>query len=742
MGLPKLLKKSTYPLAGLRIVNAAYRKRPDTPQGGPAGVQRLVEDVVGKMYRGIHMHYTYETVVKPSLEVDTTIKELNLTPMMGKNLCAAESLEQVITEKCNKNYFSSAYAQNKNYFVLCHDIGSALGALEMGVPYSLVYHQQGSSCFELEAAGNYLNSASRNFLNETEKLVFENAVEVYFPSVGAQKTFFETTTNVARENVNLGAEPLYNTVADLSVDPQKARNFLAANGLAKLMLPEIREQYRIMISVGDYNDSKGMERSFDFACKLDHLVPKKVLWIGIGRRNRSGRFSEIQTKAKTAGIETLLIGDRLPHDLVMSLVDFSDQFVMMQHHSIFDFSSIEAMALSKSLVLSPVGGNLEFNKADNVAFFDPNATHVEQDKMLRVIAELDLRQHGQANYETFTTHFSKSCFERRYLAVYDRIIKHTLRPCTDEAGLPQATLAKARDTFQGKNVLILGPGHSASQLMPRDFNGKVVVALNSALELDHIPFDVHFMQDEPTKQGAWKRYRARQVQRFYGHVATPGMSHIQMDFDMIEKICGPVYSYNLASDRFDARHDCVLPDLSKRPILDMQSIAFTAMQVAGFAGAHSISIAGVDFSVRNHDGPNPNKYAGSVLDNLRFLSRSLRAKGVLVDVLHTTSQAVRDAVDDIEPLREEFENLSSFRVLQWYAKNALYAEALEYIRLHAVDNWFEQPKYLREIAQIHFENQSFDEAHYFFKEFFFVGGESKICRKKLKICEERTQHLA
>ncbi|MDJ0825030.1 MAG: hypothetical protein QNJ16_05945 [Rhodobacter sp.] len=734
MPLPRSIALPNRRPKDVRIVNCAFRRRPPVAQGGPAGVQRLVEDIFGGIYRGFHMYYFYETPTEDSSELRQTSRILELAPMVTKNLRAYESLMAALPKKFNNKYFETCFAEGKIYYLVCHEVGSALAAHQMGFPYSIVYHQQGALAFELEAAGERLSETDRALLNQIERVAFTHADAVYFPSRGAQEIFFETSQAVTHDEVKLASRPLYNTVAEFEARPDLAATYLVANGFGKLVLGEARQGYRVLISVGDYNASKGMERVFDFACALQRNLRQKVLWISIGRENRSGIFADIQKRADGAEIETLLVGDRLPHDLVMSLIDFSDQFVMLQRRSIFDFSTLEAMSQGKSIVLSPVGGNPEFDTMSNILFFDPDAPPELQKTQLKTIAAADVVTNGRLNKAAFDRSFSRVSFEQGYCGLYNDILQTQLNP-QSKPGLPSATARRAKEVFAGKDVLIVGPGGSSRHLTPADAEGRVLIALNSALNME-LPFDVHFMQDEPAKVGSWNAYRQKDVDRFYGVVNNAGGQHLRIDFELAEKLSDKIWRYELAPIRFDRRFDRFTLDFDTEPVADMQSILFSAVQVCAWAEAKSIRLAGIDFSGDNYDGANPNKYASGVNGNLAFLAETLKERGVDFGVFYTNSAFIKSLFDP-EAVKVEDKKRTPFRVLQDYAKAEEYEEAVQYFSKNFKMEWMKEPKYAREAAQIYQGADRLHEAAYFYELFFELGGESAQCMKNLAQCRDK-----
>ena len=62
----------------------------------------------------------------------------------------------------------------------------------------------------------------------------------------------------------------------------------------------------------------------------------------------------------------------LPHDEVMYIHRVSDVYIMLHRLSIFDFATLEAMSARTAVILSPIGGNLDFNKNRNIIYSSDN----------------------------------------------------------------------------------------------------------------------------------------------------------------------------------------------------------------------------------------------------------------------------------------------------------------------------------------------------------------------------------
>lgn len=408
-------------LRELAIVNFAYRPAQPSATGGPNGVLRVKQELLGSSYRGIPLYYFYEPrglVLPPMWQ--TWAKAQNIKTM-GRNILSSHNFIQNMLGNFIPNVYSTHGGTGFHFF--CHDIGTAASAHMCGFNYTLMYHNQGSFINERTSFGEEINEAERYLYNHFEKIAFENADRVYFPSLGASEAFFSTTEVVDRSMVNLAPAPLYNTVTDFEVADSAVPRFLAENGLERLLDRSVRAQYTVYISVGDYTQNKGIDRGPAVLGKIAESSKKKVLWIVLGNKHNSGIYESLVENAPTFGFETCFVPTRIPHAEAMGLIHWADWLFMMQRHAIFDFSTLETMKIARGVILSPVGGNLEFNRGNNIVYIDPDNFSREQ---AQAVAAADSRAAGVMNSTVFEEHFAAGSFRQAYRAAYDHIIENSL----------------------------------------------------------------------------------------------------------------------------------------------------------------------------------------------------------------------------------------------------------------------------------------------------------------------------
>lgn len=641
--LPKYAKdftpQGTPDIADICFVNIAYRPKPKgVAAGGPNGVLAVQQRLIGEIYRGFYLRYRFEPANLTLPELWTRwIKEQQLATM-SRNLLAAHWYVQHDLAKTLPQAFSTR--PGAVYHFVCHDIGSAAAAHMCGFPFTLIYHQQGSFIHERTSFGEALNETERYLMNTFEKLAFEQADRVYFPSDGAKEAFLDTTEAVIPERIRFGDRPLYNTIGDLKEDDAALREFLTTNGLEELLSPDRRKDVLLFVSVGDFTSNKGVDRCPQVLSRIANTTNKKVVWIAMGSRHKAGIYERLEEEKDGFPFKAILIPSRQDHALTMSVLKLADWLLMLQRHSIFDFSTLEAMKLGTGVILSPVGGNLEFNREGNVLYVDPNDI---TDHSIEEIVGTEPSEFGRLNQRVFADHFSPDCFVEAYRSIYDDVIERYLAP-THQPALAPSSYDRARDIFGGKTVLICGPGSSLGQLKPAEMEGKVLVGLNSALLLD-LPFDVHVMQDEPKDPEYWDKYLKKNVVRLYGSInRLASQRDLSIDFTKLTDMGVEWETFQLSSTVFDERYDRLTFFLDRDPIADLRGVLFSAIQVAVGAGASSIELAGIDFSEKNLGSRNTNIYNRASFENLALMVRRLTEAGIPIRVVHSTSPYVKEIV--------------------------------------------------------------------------------------------------
>lgn len=89
---------------------------------------------------------------------------------------------------------------------------------------------------------------------------------------------------------------------------------------------------------------------------------------------------------------------------------------MLHRISIFDFATLEAMSQHSAIILSKIGGNLDFDMNSNIIF----AEDVEANESILIKA--DFPSLKENNYNVFNCHFSKEAFVNQYKEFFEQML--------------------------------------------------------------------------------------------------------------------------------------------------------------------------------------------------------------------------------------------------------------------------------------------------------------------------------
>lgn len=650
----------------IEFINIAFRPEPTgTATGGPNGVLFNLRANLGDEYRGFKCRYYFEPSGSKLPTRWLQWADAHDLGTMARNLLRAHFF---VEQQIGKRLPISPLVNTRTAQVLVsHDIGTAAAAAMANLPFVLIWHGQGSFENERESFGEVINDTERAIFRHFERLAFTKARAVYFPSNGAMSAFFETSRAVQKREVRLGNEPLYNAIIPQRIEIKSIESLLVDHHCEDLLNPQVRSQYDVYISVGDYSSNKGLDRVPRLLSLIAARSQKKVLWIALGSAHKAGLYEALNAQRESWNFESILSDKRVPHSTLLAAVDWADVFVMLHRTAIFDFGTLEAMSLAKPLILSPVGGNLEFDNNGNVEYIDPAA--IDPRDVDRILS-WDLERAGELSKAMTETRFNVENFSRQYLRVFDNVIESLLhssapgpvpsiRKLSADATSTTAAFSaqdahRVRALLGGRDVLIVGAGASLKDLRPDKLDQYVVMALNSAA-LAGLRVDVHVMQDEPPSNVDYRELPDSVVLRLYARIGRRATREMSISAHTISQNDAPLARFQLSEYLFDARVDKVDCELDSSPVFDMAGVLFSAMQIASWAGAKSVNLAGVDFSSSNFDGRNINQYNSNSLRSLASTVAAVRARGTNIGVLSTHSDTVRRVVQDgtvPEDLRE------------------------------------------------------------------------------------------
>ncbi|GAA5039109.1 glycosyltransferase family 29 protein [Microbacterium fluvii] len=397
----------------LTVFGAAYREYDPAAgkTGGPGGVLATQRVALGDSYRGARLEYLFQGEGKAELRERLRVELAGLSAKVADIVIAGEAVR---TDPA----VLAARAEGRRLLFVCHELGSAYGALLLGAPYVVVYHQQGSTLQEMRSIGRTPTPHENNAATSLEQLVLDNAVTVYFPSLGARDTYRATARIGEDSSISFADRALYNTVSAVDHDAPAAGEDVAEAVLRRLRLPVKDDQTDVFISVGDFNHDKGMDRVPALLQRHAAMSGRRVVWIAVGAASDQARFCAMEAAQKDWSFTARLVGERMTHDRLLALLDYADYYVMMHRRSIFDLATLEAMRAGKALILSPVGGNPEVDLDGNVLFVDEDTI----DDACRVLGSRDRIEWGERNRRVFEQSFSLARFAERYTRMLDELV--------------------------------------------------------------------------------------------------------------------------------------------------------------------------------------------------------------------------------------------------------------------------------------------------------------------------------
>jgi len=430
--------------------------------GGPGGVLAMQQELLGNAYKSCPIQYLFQPL------------HITYPPEVTKQV---DSVAGKLKGVLQAVYFIQSHPQIKrdlnnhiNVVLFCHDIGSAYGAFLSGLKYVVVYHQQGSILNEMLASGVTPTDDEIRLMNRIERRTLENAESVYFPSIGAKEVLINTSENVAvSQRINYAEYALYNTI------PESHEDNNGIDLLMQLGIPQIDKQTtEIFFSCGDFNNDKGMERVPAFLEEYSKTIDKEVVWIAIGNAGSHDIFSQLVADSKNWSFKSYLFGKRTNHSTLLALMEYCDYYIMMHRNSIFDLATLEAMRAGRALILTPTGGNLEFNVEDNVVFVDVENYNYAISEIHRRCFET----WSESNKSAFNKYFSHKCFVDNYQKALDSLLS--------EAGFTQSVSMLEPSNH---NALITVTG-----IFTESYRAVVEMQIRSCK--DNYKFDYRFITDE------------------------------------------------------------------------------------------------------------------------------------------------------------------------------------------------------------------------------------------------------
>lgn len=346
--------------------------------GGPGGVLYIQKNALGNEINKISCKYQFNIIT------------LRLGP---------------IKTLINKWLFYLKFRHITDAYFFTHDIETGELLANLGKKYSILYHHQGPIIQELTNFGKRLGNYRKKRIVKIEHKALSHAQSLHFPSTGAAEMYFQSQyAACGRNEVNL-SKPFYNIIPQ--VNPIKPEGFEL----------EYDDNYLTLFSLGTLTAAKGQDQTIKFIQKHIGAFSKPLRYIIVGKGPlKSQLLSELKKIQEENPSFTYFYYESLSHETVMFVHKISDIYIMLHRISIFDFATLEAMSQHSAVILSKIGGNLDFNMNSNVIF----AEDVEKDES--VLDKADLFALKESNFDVFNRYFSKDAFVSQYKEFFEKIL--------------------------------------------------------------------------------------------------------------------------------------------------------------------------------------------------------------------------------------------------------------------------------------------------------------------------------
>lgn len=365
--------------------------RPNAPKGGRGGggaVLSAMQAILGNAVGEYQIKYNYSE----GDGIWHTLKNRYFT---------YSNYERFINEKSNLLPLYAAIAfvlektkNEKGVLYVCHEYATGYALSLLNKKYILVVHTQGTRVDEKLALGEKMSASEMKVIKKCEKQAIEKAVYTCFPSKGAEEIYFSSKhCLINKDNVSVGP-CLYNTVY-VEVTPEKVERV------------EYDENCLTFLSVGTLTSAKGQDNVCTFMRNFLRQYTGQVRWICVGKGPLCDNIIEMtnELSKEYVNFEYIYI-PKLPFAQVQYLYSIADIYIMLHRISVFDLSTLEAMKNSCAIVLSKIGGNIEYNIEDNIIYAEDSIDCLFDKEKVNSLKE--------KNKYIYNNYFSEKCFKKRY----------------------------------------------------------------------------------------------------------------------------------------------------------------------------------------------------------------------------------------------------------------------------------------------------------------------------------------
>jgi glycosyltransferase involved in cell wall biosynthesis len=383
-----------------RVFSFADRNCPAQLTGGPGGVNLRLYTANKRLHYFEHLILVFHDKV---LE-----QELEMKIQFHEKIYEGDRYLHRYFMKLNE-YYSFA----KDDVFIFHDASSAdVFNRIFSLPNTIiVYHQQGSLYKEWSCFTGSENLEIKKKCDNLMKRAFASVKYVAFPSYGAIESVIDSDDSMKELIESVEKKVLYNGC-------NCEQYILKVGEIAQNIIDNINSnEIPTFITVATLNEAKGVERIPQYLEKIKEKYGE-FLWVVIGNGVKSTELCENVQKYHIKE-NTLWVKERIPHNDLLAIYQYTDFYILAHRFSIFDFATIEAMHYGNIPILTPVGGNKEIICEQNGIFINDLASTEEFDYFME---HEDVNAAREKNVKISEEKFSEEAFLKGYHELVEQLL--------------------------------------------------------------------------------------------------------------------------------------------------------------------------------------------------------------------------------------------------------------------------------------------------------------------------------
>lgn len=270
-------------------------------------------------------------------------------------------------------------------------------------------HSKGDLASELIKQYPTLSNSLLEFqFKQYETLAVKYTDVITFPSNGARELFLEARPDLTQYIENK-TSIIYNGIKDnFSKYSQELKNF------------QNHHTYTLL-NIAQHVPEKGIDKIIEALHILKNRYNRVVKVVNCG--SQTILSTQLQELVKRKGVEDLIEWrGRMSHEDTLKLLANCDIFISTPNVAVFDIALLEAMSLSKPVIATPVGGNLEA-LGNHYEYYADTPEKISQQILGFLEQDSEkIKEVGKRNRERFLEKFTLTLMINSYKQTYINIV--------------------------------------------------------------------------------------------------------------------------------------------------------------------------------------------------------------------------------------------------------------------------------------------------------------------------------